>query len=184
VAKNLALRSGAKSIRRNIQVILEANGADVKEASANRAEAAFIDRLALTRDRVLAMADGLDEVAELTDPIGEVIGNWTRPNGLRISRVRVPLGVIGIIYESRPNVTADAAGLCLKAGNASILRGGSEALRSNLAIANCIQEGLVTTGLPGECVQVIDTADRDVVGELLQHVVGESGVGDVQGEPQ
>ena len=167
VAKNLALHSGAKSIRRNIQVILDANGADVKEASANRAEAAFIDRLALTRERVLAMADGLDEVAKLTDPIGEVIGNWTRPNGLRISRVRVPLGVIGIIYESRPNVTADAGALCIKSGNAAILRGGSESFNSSHAIAACLSEGLEAADLSRRCIQLVPTRSREAVGEML-----------------
>jgi glutamate-5-semialdehyde dehydrogenase len=167
VAKNLALHSAAKYIRSNVQVILDANGADLKGARENQVEAAFMDRLALTKERVLVMADGMDEVAELTDPVGEVIGSWTRPNGLRISRVRVPLGVIGVVYESRPNVTADAGALCIKSGNAAILRAGSESFNSSHAIAACLSEGLEAADLSKACIQLVPTRSRDAVGQML-----------------
>src|SRR3989337_4096070 len=128
--------------------IIEANRQDLDAARSKGRDAAFLDRLMLDGLRVAAMARGLHEVAALPDPVGQTIASWTRPNGLEISRVRVPLGVIGMIYESRPNVTADAAGLCLKSGNAAILRGGSEAIHSNMAIAACIHNGLKRAGLP------------------------------------
>jgi glutamate-5-semialdehyde dehydrogenase len=130
--------------------------------------AALLDRLELNEARVRAMADGLRQVAALPDPIGEISGLHRRPSGIQVGKMRVPLGVIGIIYESRPNVTADAAGLCLKSGNAAILRGGSEAIHSNRAIAACIHEGLAAAGLPEDAVQVVETTDRAAVGELIQ----------------
>ncbi|MDD9925137.1 MAG: gamma-glutamyl-phosphate reductase, partial [Rhodospirillaceae bacterium] len=140
--KNAALRAAAAAIRAHSDEILAANGKDMVAAEDRDLTDAFKDRLKLTPDRVEAMAAGLEDVAERDDPVGRLIDEWTRPNGLRISRVSVPLGVIGIIYESRPNVTADAGGLCLKSGNAAILRGGSDSLHSSGAIADCLSEGL------------------------------------------
>jgi len=165
--KNRALRAMAAAIRAQSAALLEANAADVASARDNGADAAFIDRLTLTPDSIEAMAQGLEQVAELPDPIGAVTDVQQRPTGIRVGRMRVPLGVIGIIYESRPNVTADAAALCLKSGNASILRGGSESVRSNQAIAACVREGLRAAGLPEAAVQIVETGDRAAVGELL-----------------
>src|SRR5206468_11072326 len=139
-----------------------------KAARSEGRDDAFIDRLALTAKAIEAMAAGLREVARLPDPVGEITSLAYQPSGIRVGRMRVPLGVIAIIYESRPNVTADAAGLCLKAGNASILRGGSEAIHSNQAIAACVHQGLIRAGLPETAVQVIETTDRAAVGELLR----------------
>ncbi len=165
-ARNRALTATAEAIRAGRAELLAANRRDL-EAGRDLAPA-LADRLELTEARVEAMAAGLEEIAALPDPIGEVSGVGYRPSGIQVGRMRVPLGVVGIIYESRPNVTADAGGLCLKAGNAVILRGGSEALRSNRAIAECIRAGLEEAGLPANAVQVVETADRRAVGELLR----------------
>jgi glutamate-5-semialdehyde dehydrogenase len=165
--KNTALRNIAQEIRRQENEILIANEQDVRLAKEKNLEPALIDRLTLTSSTVHAMADGLDQLAELPDPIGEISALSERPSGIKVGRMRVPVGVIGIIYESRPNVTADAAGLCLKSGNAVILRGGSEAIHSNKAIGECVSHGLVETGLSKEIVQVIETTDRSAVGALI-----------------
>jgi glutamate-5-semialdehyde dehydrogenase len=166
--KNNALLKIAEIILARQEKLLEINKSDMDAAKENNLDAALLDRLELTPARVEAMADGLREVVKLTDPIGEVTDITERPSGIKVGHMRVPLGVVGIIYESRPNVTADAAGLCLKSSNATILRGGSEALGSNLAIAECIHAGLEDTGLPIDAVQVIETTDRAAVGELLK----------------
>jgi glutamate-5-semialdehyde dehydrogenase len=165
--KNTALRNIAQEIRRQENEILGANKQDVTLAKEKNLEPALIDRLTLTSSTVHAMADGLDQLAELPDPIGEVSVLSERPSGIKVGRMRVPVGVIGIIYESRPNVTADAAGLCLKSGNSVILRGGSEAIHSNKAIGECVSRGLVETGLSKEIVQVVETTDRAAVGALI-----------------
>jgi glutamate-5-semialdehyde dehydrogenase len=164
-AKNKALRGMAAAIRRNAVKILEANAVDLH--AARELPASICERLMLDPGRIGEMARGIDAVADLPDPVGEILRRVERPNGLVIEKVRVPIGVIAIIYESRPNVTADASALCLKAGNASILRGGSEALRSNVAIGEIISEALGEAGLPPEAVQVLSSTDRDLVGELL-----------------
>ena len=166
-AKNRALLAAAAAIRRNESAILAANAEDMAAAKARNLGPAMLDRLLLDAKRIAAMATGLEEIAALPDPVGSVIAEWTRPNGLRIQRVRVPLGVIGIIYESRPNVTADAGGLCLKAGNACILRGGSESFRSSRAIHGALQDGLRTANLPESAIQLVPTTDRAAVGILL-----------------
>ncbi len=165
--KNAALLHIAAAIRREKAALLAANAEDVAAARANGLEAAMIDRLLLTEKGVEGMAEGVEQVAKLPDPIGEMTDIKYRPSGIQVGKMRVPLGVIGIIYEARPNVTADAAALCLKSGNAAILRGGSEAIRCNRAIAALVQEGLQAAGLPAECVQVVDTTDRAAVGELI-----------------
>ena len=170
--KDLALREAAKALRRDTAKILEANTLDVEAARAAGRPASFVDRLALTPARVDAIAKGLEEIAALDDPVGAVLADWTRPNGLRIQRVRVPIGVIGIIYESRPNVTADAGALSLKAGNAAILRGGSESHHSSTAIHACLAEGLEAAGLPVAAVQYVTTTDRDAVGLMLTGLDG------------
>ena len=164
--KNTALTGIAETIERNQQALLEANGRDL--AAGAGLDAALLDRLELNPARVRAMASGLREIAALPDPVGEITGLQYRPSGIQVGRMRVPLGVIGIIYESRPNVTADVAGLTLKSGNAVILRGGSEALHSNQAIASCVHEGLAATGLPLDAAQLVETTDRAAVGELLR----------------
>lgn len=166
-AKNDALTAMATAIERAAQVLLRENTRDVEAARTKGLDAAAIDRLTLTPARIAAMADGLRQIAALPDPVGEISNLKYRPTGIQVGQMRVPLGVIGIIYESRPNVTADAAGLCLKSGNAAILRGGSEALHSNQAIAACVHEGLKAAGLPEAAVQVIETSDRAAVGELI-----------------
>jgi glutamate-5-semialdehyde dehydrogenase len=163
--KNQALRAGAAALRAHCDAILAANALDMQAAAA--LSSALLDRLRLDAGRVAAMAKGLEEIAALADPVGGVAAEWSRPNGLQIQRVRVPLGVIGIIYESRPNVTADAGALCLKSGNAVILRGGSESRLSNAAIHACLVEGLVAAGLPPTCIQLVPTSDRAAVGEML-----------------
>ena len=165
--KNDALMRAAAAIRAHRARILEANAHDVTAARAAGLGAALLDRLALDEGRIEAMADGVAAIAALPDPVGTVAAEWQRPNGLRIQRVRVPLGVIGIIYESRPNVTADAGALCLKSGNAVILRGGTESQRSNGAVHECLTEGLRGAGLPAECIQRVPTQDRAAVGYLL-----------------
>jgi glutamate-5-semialdehyde dehydrogenase len=166
--KNIALLAGAAALRRASATILRANGEDVTSGTAKGLSAALLDRLTLDDKRIEAMAKGLEDIAALPDPVGREIARWQRPNGLDITRVRVPLGVIGIIYESRPNVTADAGALCLKSGNAAILRGGSESFRSSSAILACLQEGLTEAGLPAACIQMVPTADRDAVGIMLK----------------
>ncbi|MBU3694756.1 MAG: glutamate-5-semialdehyde dehydrogenase [Rhodocyclaceae bacterium] len=166
-AKNRALVVMAAAVRRDAAALLQANADDVAAARAAGLDAAMIDRLTLTAKGVESMAAGLEQIAALPDPVGEMGGFAYRPSGIQVGRMRVPLGVIGIIYESRPNVTADAAGLCLKSGNACILRGGSEAIRANRAIAACVREGLREAGLPESAVQVVETTDRAAVGELI-----------------
>jgi glutamate-5-semialdehyde dehydrogenase len=166
--KNRALTAAAAAIRADTSAILAANARDIDAAKGAGATAAFLDRLMLNAARVEAMAKGIEDIAALKDPIGDVIANWTRPNGLRITRVRVPLGVIGVIYESRPNVTADAAALCLKSGNAVILRGGSESFHSSRAILAALRRGLAAAGLPEASAQLVPTADRAAVGEMLR----------------
>jgi len=165
--KNRALRAAAAALRARRAGILEANAADMSAARAGGLGTVLLERLELDPGRVEGMARGLEEIVELPDPVGAVSAEWTRPNGLRIQRVRVPLGVIGIIYESRPNVTADAGALCLKSGNAAILRCGSESGRSSAAIHDCLAAGLVAAGLPADCIQLVPTADRAAVGEML-----------------
>ena len=165
--KNAALLAIASAIRREKAALIAANQEDLAAARAAGLETAMLDRLTLSEKGVDGMADGVEQVAKLPDPIGEMTDIKFQPSGIQVGKMRVPLGVIGIIYEARPNVTADAAALCLKSGNAAILRGGSEAIRSNRAIAALIQEGLRTAGLPADCVQVIDTTDRAAVGELI-----------------
>jgi glutamate-5-semialdehyde dehydrogenase len=157
----------ATSIVRECATLLDANRQDVEAARAKGLDAAMIDRLTLSAKSIAAMAEGLQQIAALPDPVGEITGMSYRPSGIQVGRMRVPLGVIAIIYEARPNVTADAAGLCLKAGNAAILRGGSEAIRSNQAIGACVREGLRSAGLAQTAVQVIETTDRAAVGELI-----------------
>ena len=165
--KDTALLAMAAAIREHRGELLAANAADVAEARANGLDAALIDRLTLTDKSVEAMAQGLEQIAALPDPIGEISDMKRRPSGIQVGKMRVPLGVVGIIYEARPNVTADAAALCLKSGNAAILRGGKEALRANQAIAACVRAGLAAAGLPATAVQVIETTDREVVGHLV-----------------
>ena len=166
--KNAALLAAADEIEKNIAGILAANVKDVARARDAGNDAAFVDRLTLTEKSIVGMAKGLREVAALADPVGGISGLNFRPSGIQVGKMRVPLGVIGMIYESRPNVTADAAALCLKSGNACILRGGSEALESNRAIHRCLATGLRAAGLPVASVQLIDTTDRAAVGEMLQ----------------
>lgn len=166
-ARNTALCAIAKHIRNSQDEITKANQQDLDAAKAAGLESALIDRLALTPPRIEAMADGLEKIAALPDPVGRMSQIEPMPSGIRVGRMRVPLGVVGIIYESRPNVTADAAGLCLKSGNACVLRGGSESLHSNQAIARCITAGLAEAGLPEQVVQVVATTDRAAVGALI-----------------
>jgi glutamate-5-semialdehyde dehydrogenase len=165
--KNHALRAAAAALRARRHKLLAANERDMREAAQRGLSKALLDRLALDDARVEAMARGLEDIERLPDPIGTVLAEWTRPNGMRIQRLRVPLGVIGIIYESRPNVTADAGALCLKSSNAVILRGGSESANSGAAIHACLQEGLVVAGLPPACIQYVPTTDRAAVGYML-----------------
>ena len=165
--KNRALAIMADAIGRATPALIQANARDLEAAQARKLEPALIDRLTLGKRTIEAMAEGLRQIAALPDPVGEIIGLKYRPSGIQVGQMRVPLGVIGIIYESRPNVTADAAGLCIKSGNAAILRGGSEAIHSNQAIAACVHEGLRAVGLPDSAVQVIETTDRAAVGELI-----------------
>ncbi|KAF0206450.1 MAG: glutamate-5-semialdehyde [Gallionellaceae bacterium] len=165
--KNYALNAIADAILLDSAKLIAANEKDVDAAKANGLDAASVDRLTLTGKAVNGMAEGLRQIAALPDPIGEISDMKYRPSGIQVGKMRVPLGVIGIIYESRPNVTADAAGLCLKSGNAAILRGGSEAIHSNQAIAACVHAGLKAAGLPETAVQVVNTTDRAAVGELI-----------------
>ena len=166
--KQRVLEAAAAELRAARAAVLRANAEDVAEAKAHNLSTAMLDRLALDDQRLEATAVGLETVAALDDPVGQVTAEWQRPNGLKISRVRVPLGVIGIIYESRPNVTADAAALCLKSGNAAILRGGSESARSSAAIHGCLERALLAHGLPKAAVQMVPTQDREAVGILLR----------------
>lgn len=166
-AKNLALQTIADEIRARAETLKQENARDLKAGQEKGLDAALLDRLELTDARIEAMAEGLEQIAALADPVGEISNMNYRPSGIQLGQMRVPLGVIGIIYESRPNVTADAAGLCLKSGNATILRGGSEAIYSNQAIAQCIHRGLEHAGLPITAVQVVETTDRAAVGQLI-----------------
>ncbi|MGI9479646.1 MAG: glutamate-5-semialdehyde dehydrogenase [Hyphomicrobiaceae bacterium] len=170
--KNSALRHAAASLRSEINAIVEANTQDIEAAREAGRPASFIDRLTLTPERIEAMAVGLETIAELEDPVGAMMAEWRRPNKLKIERVRTPLGVIGVIYESRPNVTADAGALCLKAGNASILRGGSESYHSARAIHACLCAGLGAAALPEAAIQLVPTTDRAAVGEMLRGLDG------------
>ena len=165
--KNSALEAMAVDIEKNKENILEANIKDVEKAKANNISKSFLDRLILNDERIKSISDGLREIIKIEDPVGQTMSKWDRPNGLNIERVRTPLGVIGVIYESRPNVTADAGALCLKAGNAVILRGGSESYYSSNAIYNSIKNGLIKAGLPEHSIQIIPTTDRNAVGYLL-----------------
>jgi glutamate-5-semialdehyde dehydrogenase len=170
--KNSALRAAAGEIRRQTPAILAANALDVAEARARGTAASFLDRLTLDQSRIEAIARGLEEVAALAEPVGRVLATFERPNGLRIERVSTPLGVIGVIYESRPNVTADAGALCLKSGNAAILRGGSESLRTSQAIHECLAAGLRAAGLPEATISLAPTTDRAAVGAMLAGLDG------------
>ena len=165
--KDAALRAAAGALRGRRAALLEANAADMAAARTKGLTGAMLDRLRLDDARLESMARGLEDIAALEDPVGRVLAEWTRPNGLRIARVAVPLGVVGIIYESRPNVTADAGALCLKSGNAVILRGGSESAQSSAAIHACLQEGLRAAGLPETCIQLVPVTDRAAVGVML-----------------
>jgi glutamate-5-semialdehyde dehydrogenase len=167
-ARNAALRATAAAIRAGADTLQAANERDLEAARAAGHDAAFVDRLALTDKVIESMAAGLEQIAELPDPIGEISDLRYRPSGIQVGLMRVPLGVVGIIYESRPNVTVDAAGLCIKSGNATILRGGSEAFHSNQALAALVHEGLDAAGLPADAVQVVETTDREAVGALLR----------------
>jgi glutamate-5-semialdehyde dehydrogenase len=167
-----ALRASARAIRAALPPILEANAADVNEARGSGQNEAFIDRLLLTPERVEGIAKSVEDIADLPDPVGAVTAEWTRPNGLKISRVRTPLGVIGVIFESRPNVTADAGALCLKAGNAVILRTGSGALRSAIELVKAMQAGLASKGMPDGAIQLVPVADREAVGLMLSGLDG------------
>lgn len=165
--KNKALKSAAESLRASQRIIMDANALDMEFGRSRRLSDSMMDRLMLDEERIEAMAAGIEAIVELPDPVGTTIAEWDRPNGLHIARVRVPLGVIGIIYESRPNVTADAGALCLKSGNASILRAGSESLHSSHAIHHCLVAGLTAAGLPAEAINLVPTRDRAAVGEML-----------------
>ncbi|HPQ94954.1 MAG TPA: glutamate-5-semialdehyde dehydrogenase, partial [Thiolinea sp.] len=167
-SKNAALDCMAQALLDNTATLKQANAQDLEAGHAKGLEPAMLDRLALTDKAIHTMAEGLRQIVKLPDPVGTMTDFVNRPSGIQVGRMRVPLGVVGIIYESRPNVTADAAALCLKSGNAAILRGGSEALHSNTAIAACVLQGLEAAGLPAQCVQVIRTSDRAAVGELLR----------------
>ncbi|PLX38710.1 MAG: glutamate-5-semialdehyde dehydrogenase [Hyphomicrobiales bacterium] len=170
--KNTALATMAQMIRCSAAQILAANAQDMSRAKDAGISGAFLDRLKLTPDRIEAIAKGIDDIAALADPVGSMIAEWDRPNGLHIERVRTPLGVIGVIYESRPNVTADAGALCLKAGNAVILRGGSDSFASARAIHGCLARGLAQAGLPTDAIQIVPTIDRAAVGEMLAGLGG------------
>jgi glutamate-5-semialdehyde dehydrogenase len=171
--KNRALKAAAAALRARRHKILAANERDVREAATKALSPALLDRLKLDEPRVEAMARGLEDIERLADPIGTVLAQWTRPNGMVIQRVRVPLGVVGIIYESRPNVTADAGAICLKSSNAVILRGGSESAQSSAAIHACLDLGLQVAGLPATCIQLVPTTDRAAVGYMLADMVGD-----------
>jgi glutamate-5-semialdehyde dehydrogenase len=171
-AKNLALTAAADAVIAETPAILAANAADVAAATERGISTAFLDRLTVTEQRLAGVAQGLREIAALPDPVGTVMAEWTRPNGLDISRVRTPLGVVGVIFESRPNVTADAGALTLKSGNAVILRGGSDSTRTSAAIHSCLLQGLEAAGLPLDAIQLVPTTDRAAVGEMLRGLDG------------
>ncbi len=171
-AKNAALAAMARNIRTSAQRIAAANQRDVALAKSQNRSNAHIDRLTLTPERIEAVARGLEDIAGLPDPVGAVMAKWTRPNGLEISRVRVPIGVIGIIYESRPNVTADAGALCMKSGNAAILRGGSDSFQSSSLIVECLRAGLKEAGIDEDAIQMVPTSDRRAVGMMLEGLSG------------
>jgi glutamate-5-semialdehyde dehydrogenase len=171
-AKNLALTAAADAIVAEMPAILAANAEDVAAAKERGISSAFLDRLTVTEQRLAGVAEGLHEIAELPDPVGTVMAEWTRPNGLDIARVRTPLGVVGVIFESRPNVTADAGALTLKSGNAVILRGGSDSTRTSRAIHACLLQGLEASGLPLDAIQLVPTTDRAAVGEMLRGLDG------------
>jgi glutamate-5-semialdehyde dehydrogenase len=166
-SKNRALELIAQAIRRDAALLTAANQKDLEQARSNGLAAAMIDRLTLSEKAIATMAEGLEQIASLPDPIGEISNKKYRPTGIQVGQMRVPLGVIGIIYEARPNVTVDAAGLCIKSGNATILRGGSEAIHCNQALAKLVKEGLAGAGLPAEAVQIVETTDRAAVGALI-----------------
>jgi glutamate-5-semialdehyde dehydrogenase len=170
--KNRALHAAARALRRRREEIIAANQRDLGAARDAGRSAAFLDRLALDGSRVEAIAASLEKIAALADPVGRVLASWVRPNGLRIERMAVPLGVIGVIYESRPNVTADAGALCLKAGNVAILRAGSESVHSSAAIHRCLVDGLEAAGLPAAAIQLVGTTDREAVGAMLAGLGG------------
>ena len=171
--KHAALIGAAEALRNSVGTILQANAIDMANGTKQGLSKAMLDRLNLTEERVLDMANAVSAIAELPDPVGEVMANWDRPNGLNISRVRTPLGVIGVIYESRPNVTADAGSLCLQAGNAVILRGGSDSFNSSRAIHECMVAGLKAANLPEHAIQLVPTTDRAAVGEMLKGLNGQ-----------
>ena len=166
-SKNRALELIAQAIRRDAALLTAANQKDLEQARSNGLAAAMIDRLTLSEKAIATMAEGLEQIASLPDPIGEISNMKYRPTGIQVGQMRVPLGVIGIIYEARPNVTVDAAGLCIKSGNATILRGGSEAIHCNQALAKLVKEGLAGAGLPAEAVQIVETTDRAAVGAMI-----------------
>ncbi|MCJ7634533.1 glutamate-5-semialdehyde dehydrogenase [Candidatus Bathyarchaeota archaeon] len=166
--KNKALVAMANALEKNTEKIVEANQKDIEAAEARGIKAALLDRLVLDRSRIGKMAQCLREIADLPDPVGQIVKTWTRPNGLIIGQLRVPLGVVGIIYESRPDVTSDASGICIKSGNAIILRGGSDAINSNIAIGGFLEEAAVGAGVPSGAIQVVSTTDRDAVSELMK----------------
>ena len=166
--KNKALLSMAEALERNVEEILKANKIDVEAAKASKLKAALLDRLILNKSRINKMAQCLREVSELPDPVGQIDKMWTRPNKLIIGQIRVPLGVVGVIYESRPDVTSDAAGICLKSGNAIILRGGSDAIHSNMAIGKVLSEAAASVGIPKAAIQVVSTTERRTAVELMQ----------------
>ncbi|MCB1414800.1 MAG: glutamate-5-semialdehyde dehydrogenase [Nitratireductor sp.] len=170
--KHAALIAMAESLWEGRTAILNANAIDMATARENGISGAFLDRLELNEERIRGMCDGIRAIADLPDPVGTIIAEWDRPNGLHIERVRTPLGVIGVIFESRPNVTADAGALCMKAGNAVILRGGSDSFHSSRAIHHCLEEGLKAAGLPAEAIQIVPTTDRSAVGEMLKGLNG------------
>ena len=168
--KNQSLHYMADNIDQNVSSILDANNKDIEKAKENNISQSFLDRLILNDDRIKSMSIGLRSIAGLEDPVGQKMAKWQRPNGLDIERVRTPLGVIGVIYESRPNVTADAGSLCLKAGNAAILRGGSESFFSSEAIHSSLKFGLMSVGLPETCIQMVPTCNREAVSHMLNMI--------------
>jgi glutamate-5-semialdehyde dehydrogenase len=170
--RNTALLAMAKHLRAKANVILDANAKDIEAAKSKDMKAAFVDRLVLNPARLESIAQGIEDIARLDDPLGKVLSKWKRPNGMEISRVAVPIGVIGIIFESRPNVTADAGALCLKSGNAAVLRGGSDSFHTSAAIVACLRQGLVDAGLDHNAIQMVPTADRAAVGDMLSGLDG------------
>jgi glutamate-5-semialdehyde dehydrogenase len=170
--KNAALTAMARNLRQSVETLLAANAIDLKTARDKDYKAAFVDRLTLTPSRIDGMAKGIEVIAALPDPVGRIMASWSTPNDLKFERVAVPIGVIGIIYESRPNVTADAGSLCLKSGNAAILRGGSDSFETSKAITQCLQQGLAEAGLDGNAIQMVMTSSREAVGEMLSGLNG------------